>query len=453
MQNLTQSIPRHVWVAISAWISRAVVAIVSLLAIRILLQSLGTEQYSVFAILGGLTAWFLLFDFGSGFAAQNFISERRAKGEPYSNFIAAGTVLSLALLVLAVGFLFLIATPVANFLFAQYVDLSSTQKRDLFLVVGLFSSVVALAGFVNKVWYARQLGFLANVAPAIGPVIGFVLIKFVAASEIPNKLYWSCVAFFAPPAILMLIAASTLLPSISRQRFETVWRDIKLILRRGRGHWLFAVLAAITLKIDYIVMSQTLRGSDIVSYNIASMIFTSIFFIYAALLAALWPSCAEAIARNHWHEIGGYLRRYISLGIVLIVVATSLIALLRPQILQLLSPKTPVSLGLGLICLFGIYFVIRVWTDTFGMILQSISAMKIFLIAVPIEAAIAVALQIVFVRQFGPLGIPAALIVAYLCTVSWIMPVTLYRKHQAAIKPSATSVSPVEAEQVTAFSS
>jgi len=286
---------------------------------------------------------------------------------------------------------------------------------------------------VNKVWYARQLGFLANVAPAIGPVIGFILIKLVAASAITDKLYWSCVAFFGPPAVLMLIAASTLLRSISRQQLETIWRDIKLILRRGRGHWLFAVLAAITLKVDYIVMSQVLRGDDIVSYNIASMIFTSIFFIYAALLAALWPSCAEAIARNQWHEIGGYLRRYISLGIVLIVIATSLIAFLRPQILHLLSPKTPVSLGLGLISVFGVYFVIRVWTDTFGMILQSISAMKIFLIAVPIEAAIAVALQILFVRRFGPMGIPAALIVAYLCTVSWIMPVTLYRKHQAAI--------------------
>jgi O-antigen/teichoic acid export membrane protein len=451
MQSLTRSVPRHVWVAASAWISRAVVAVVSLLAIRILLQSLGTEHYSVFAILSGLAGWFFLFDLGSGFAAQNFISERRAKHEPYSDFVAAGTILSLVLLVLAAAILFLIATPASRFLFAQYVDLSSVQKRDLFLIVGLFSSVVGLAGFVNKVWYARQLGFLANVAPAIGPVIGFILIKLVAASAIPDKLYWSCVAFFAPPAVLMLIAASTLLPAITRLRFETIWHDIKLILRRGRGHWLFAVLAATTLKVDYIVMSQVLRGDAIVSYNIASMIFTSIFFIYAALLAALWPSCAEAIARNQWHEIGGYLRRYISLGIVLIVIATSLIAFLRPQILHLLSPTTPVSLGLGLISLFGVYFVIRVWTDTFGMILQSISAMKIFLIAVPIEAAIAVALQILFVRRFGPMGIPAALIVAYLCTVSWIMPVTLYRRHQAAIQPA--EVSPVEADQVTAFSS
>src|SRR5438477_7640846 len=98
MQTLTRAVPRHLWVAISAWISRAVVAVVSLAAIRILLQSLGTDQYSVFAILSGLTGWFFLADLGTGFAAQNFISERRAKNEPYSDFIAAGTILSLALM-------------------------------------------------------------------------------------------------------------------------------------------------------------------------------------------------------------------------------------------------------------------------------------------------------------------------------------------------------------------
>jgi O-antigen/teichoic acid export membrane protein len=452
MQDLTRFIPRHVWVAASAWISRVVVAVVSLAAIRILLQSLGTEQYSVFAILSGLTGWFLLFDLGTGFSAQNYISERRAKNEPYSDLVAAGIILSFALLLVASFLLIIIAPPISRFLFAQYPNLSAIQKRDLFLTVGFLSSVVALAGFVNKVWYARQLGFLANVVPALGPVVGFILIKLVAASAITDKLYWSCAAFFAPPAILMIVAAFTLLPSVPRKSVAAIWIDIKQILRRGRGHWLFAVLAAITLKVDYIVMSQLLPGPDIVSYNIASMIFTSIFFIYAAMLAALWPSCAEAIARHRWDEIGGYLRRYIALGVLLIALSTLLIAIFRPQILNLLSPKAPVSLGVGLIAFFGVYYLIRVWTDTFGMILQSISAMKIFLIAVPIEAAIAVTLQILFVRRFGPLGIPAALIVAYLCTVSWIMPVTLLRKHQATIKSSAANIPPTEADQVTALS-
>jgi O-antigen/teichoic acid export membrane protein len=433
MQKLTRAIPSYVLVAMSAWGSRAVVAFVSLATVRVLLKSLGTEQYSVFAILGGLTSWFMLFDLGTGFSAQNYISERRANRQQYSDLIAAGVVLSAGFLAIAAA-LVLIAGPVAaKFLFRQYHILSSAQKRDLFLVVALLSVLGALSGFVNRVWYARQRGFLANIAPAIGPVIAFGLIKLISVTAITNKLYWSSVAFFAPPALLTAAAACTLFVHIPKQSFATVWNDIKLILRRGRGHWLFALLATATLKVDYIVMSQLLSGDDIVSYNIASMLFTSIFFIYAAVLTALWPNCAEAIAQNRWNVIGSYLRRYITLGIALVVLSSFCIAVFRPQILHLLSPTAPVSLSLSLICLFGFYFVIRVWTDIFAMILQSMSAMKIFLIAVPIEAAIAVPLQIIFVRYIGALGVPAALIVAYLCTVSWIMPLALHQTHRAAI--------------------
>lgn len=431
---LKRAIPSYLLVAMSAWVSRAVMAVISLAAVRVLLKSLGTEQYSAFAILAGLASWFFLFDLGTGVSAQNYISERRANRQPYSEFIAAGVILSIALLFVAVAVL-LIAGPVAaRFLFQQYGWLSNVQKRDLFVAIGFLSTVTGLASLVNRVWYARQFGFLANVAPAVAAAIGFGLIKVVSASGITDKLYWSAVAFFAPPAFLTAVAACTLLVHIPRQPFTTVWKDIKLILSRGRGHWLFAVLATATLKVDYIVMSQLLRGADIVSYNIASMLFTSVFFIYSAMLTALWPHCAEAIARNRWDIIRHYWRRYISLGIGLIVLSSCAIAAFRVQILHVLSPTTQVSLSLGLIGLFGFYFVIRVWTDTFGMILQSMNALKIFLIAVPVEAAITIALQVILTRRIGILGVPAALITAYLCTVSWAMPLTLHRKQRVAAR-------------------
>ena len=436
------SIPSHVTVAISAWLSRAVMAVISLATVRILLKSLGTQQYSVFAILGGLTGWFFLFDLGTGVSAQNYISERRANHQHYSDFIAAGVILSIALFFVAVAVLLIGGPTAARFLFQHYDSFSIVQKRNLFLTVGFLSSLAGLAGFVNRVWYARQLGFLANLAPAIGLAIGFGLVKVVSVSDIANKLYWSSVAFFAPPALLTAAAACTLLPHIPRQPFATVWNDIRLILHRGRGHWLFAVLATATLKFDYIVMSQLLSSADIVSYNIASTLFTSVFFIYGAMLTALWPNCAEAIARDRWDVIRTYLRRYISLGIGLIILSSCAIAAFRAQILHILSPTTQVSLSLVLIGLFGFYFIIRVWTDTFGMILQSMNALKIFLIAVPVEALIAITLQVILTRRIGILGVPSALIIAYLCTVSWAMPLTLRRKQRVPMKlftPTAPS--------------
>src|SRR5205807_2561963 len=123
--------------------------------------------------------------------------------------------------------------------------------------------------------------------------------------------------------------------------------------------------------VDYIVMSQVLASNDIVTYNITSKIFGIVFFIYSAVLISLWPNCSEAIARGRWDLIRGYIRLYVGLGIALVIAATFGIAAFRDQILQVLAPNGHVVLSLSLILLFGLYFIIRVWTDMFAMVLQS----------------------------------------------------------------------------------
>lgn len=426
-------IPRYVWVTISAWVSRILMAFISLATIRILLRGLGTEQYSVFAVMSGITAWFTLLDFGTGISAQNYISERRANDRPYSDFIAAGALLSIILLVVAVGLLLLAAGPLATMLLQRYSFLPNAEKGKLFFAVGFFSTVVVLAGFVNRVWYARQMGFLANLTPVFGAAIGLALIKVVAASALTNKLLWSAIAFFAPTALITAIAMCTLLPGVRHHSFATLVQDTKLLLRRGSGHWLFALFANATLNVDYIVISQLLGSNDIVTYNITSKVFAIVFFIYSAVLISLWPNCSEAVARGRWDLIRKYLGLYIGLGIALVIVATLAIALFREQILQILAPGGHVSLSLSLILLFGLYFVVRVWTDMFAMVLQSFSALKTFLIAVPIQALIGVVLQIVFAKRFGMQGIPIALTISFLCTVSWVLPLTLHYKRAASL--------------------
>ena len=169
------------------------------------------------------------------------------------------------------------------------------------------------------------------------------------------------------------------------------------------------------------------------TYNITSKVFAIVFFIYSAVLISLWPNCSEAVARGRWDLIRKYLGLYIALGIALVILATLAIALFREQILQILAPGGHVSLSLSLILLFGLYFVVRVWTDMFAMVLQSFSALKTFLIAVPIQALIGVVLQIVFAKRYGMQGIPVALTISFLCTVSWVLPLTLHHKHAASV--------------------
>ncbi len=55
----------------------------------------------------------------------------------------------------------------------------------------------------------------------------------------------------------------------------------------------FSSLSIIVLQTDYIVMSQKLSAADIIKYTVTMKIFGLMFFIYTAVLQALWPVCAE----------------------------------------------------------------------------------------------------------------------------------------------------------------
>jgi O-antigen/teichoic acid export membrane protein len=90
-------------------------------------------------------------------------------------------------------------------------------------------------------------------------------------------------------------------------------------------------------------------------------------------------------------------------------------------------PAKRLQVSGGVLMIIGIYQMLRVWTDTFAMVFQSMSLLKPFWIIVPIQSAISLGAQIVFVPSFGLYGIYIALICSFVLTVSWFLPFYLYK--------------------------
>ena len=169
-------------------------------------------------------------------------------------------------------------------------------------------------------------------------------------------------------------------------------------------------------------MSKTLIGKDVVIYNIMSKIFGLINFIYAALLQSLWPICAEASSQKRFSDFYKIEKRYISFGVVVVIVSTLAIFLLQDFILNMLAPDKGFEFPLTLIILFSIYQMVRVWTDTYAMFLMSIGKLKPLWISVPFQAALSGSLQWYGAINYGLVGLLCGLIVSFLITVSWWLP-------------------------------
>lgn len=429
-------VPRHLLVVGAAWASRAVTALVLLASVRILMDSLGLENYAVFVLLTGLTGWFMLADMGIGSSVQNHISESRARGQSYDDLIFASGLLAVLFLFVTVIALYFISPYVAPLLLKIFPFLSEAEKTKLFFLTGALSIGMGVGGIVYKIWYGEQKGYLSNIVPAIAAVVGLIGLLLVRQTPVENRLFISLAAFTAPLAVLplgvLLVQQWRVLRlrrslEYSRTQFHgTILR----LLKRGLQFWFFAIMAAGVLQIDYIVMSQFLVSHDIAAYYISTKVFGLAFFVYSAILAALWPVFAESIAKHEWGLVQRYLRKYLALGLSFMFICTVSLIWLMPVAVEILAPKENIIIPIGFILLLGFYHMIRVWTDTFAMVLLSISHMKPFWIYVPIQAILSIVMQWVLVPVYGLYGVALGLIASFIFTVSWALPLAAWKNYK-----------------------
>ena len=381
----------------------------------------------MFALLTSLAGWYLLADFGVGVSIQNGISEARAMGHSYDAL--TGLLGAMGLVLLAVGgvALWLVASPVSAYLLKSFAFLTSVQRLAFFFWSGLILLGATIGTLVYKIWYAEHQGYLANGMVALCACLSYGAVTWIGLSDIDDKLGWSIAGYLLPNALLPLVALvirsapvlwkiGTLDPAATRRLFG----------RAGR-FWLFGLLSALVLQVDYLIISQTLLAEDIAVYNVATKVFATLFFIFNAALLAVWPVIAEALVRRQHTEVRHKLRRYLLGGLMLMVLGSAGVVLAMPRLTHLLSPRHPVQVPLSLTLLLAFYYMLRVWSDTFAMALQSMSRLQVFWVLVPLQALISIVLQILLTPRFGLNGVMIALIASFVLTVVWGLPIALRR--------------------------
>lgn len=435
-------IPNHLFVAASAWLSKVVAAFSLLATVRILTGSLSLEDYSIFVLLTSLSGWFLLLDLGVGAAVQNKISQLRANNLNYDEVINAGAWGGVICIVISLFILWFVSPHAGPTLLKNIHSLNEFQKSMLFLIAGTFMVCQGVGGIAYKIWYGQHRGYLSNILPAIASVCGLFGLIIVASIETDMRLELSLAAFLAPTALLAIIPLIGMLAITNRKirpagLLEKIRRGI-FTIKAGRRFILFALMSAGVLQIDYLVISQKLGASDVSTYYIYTKIFSLGLFFYTAVLLSLWPVFAEYIEKRQWKTVKTYVKRYTVLGMTFIGTYTLFLIWLMPDVMNLLAPQTPIPYDLHLIVLLGVYSIVRVWTDTYAVVLQSMEDMSQFWIYVPIQAALSFSIQIVAVEIWGLSGVVIALIASYLLTVTWALPLRVKRAVNLAEKSNAT---------------
>lgn len=431
VKNLFKAFPSSVvYVTASAWGGRLIVALAQLVSIPLLLQYLGTDQYSWLSVALSLQGWWLLCDMGLAVSLQNAISAGRTKNENDANLIVSTAALIFPILLLWAILLLMFGDQLSQVLLPPAAN-HSGQGRSLIVVTGLLGLLSTAGNVAYKILYARHKGYWVNFLPALGTLGSLVGLVMLNHLNVDEPLLWAAIVWLGPTSLLA--AGSFLLLLILALHYNKgcVQRSLcRQVFKQGRQFGIFAVLAALTLQIDYVVIGKLMAAQDILLYSIITKMMAFNLFFFTAVVQAFWPVCAEKVTQYKWIQVDQLMRRLVILGCGIILLGSIGMWLLRHDVLQYVAPNQSLVVPIGLWCLLTVYGLVRVWSDSYAMLLQSMNIVNIFLIYVPIQSTISVVGQLVFGNHFGLSGVVSATMLSFILTSVWILPASYRRiKH------------------------
>jgi O-antigen/teichoic acid export membrane protein len=435
-------IPVHLWVAASAWAARIVNGLVQIVSIPILLQYLGLNKFAMFTVIVRLSEWFALVDFGMGSSVQNFVSEARTHGQNTGSLLKAATYVVAGLFAVALTLLGIIAVPLQRFVLGNLEGEDVSQPIWQVGMVGLIFVVTYLGGIAYRVLYGQQRGYIVHIIQAIAALVTLALlfaIRGSSAGEHPLMLVLLC--WTLPPAVFSAGTFVVVFRDPQRSSYIVDRELVRNVMRRAASFALFAFMSVAVLSVDNLLISQLLTGEDITKYNIMRNIFGLLFFLYSAVLMAIWPDLAECFTKNDWAGADRITNKYWRWGMAAVLAGTVVFMFARNLVVSVLAPSTDIILPKTTIVLFGIYFMIRVWTDTAGLKLLSLNYLRVFWCWVPIQAIISVTGQYFLCMAFGMNGILWGLILSFTATVTWVLPLRYRRLRHAHVTATARSQS------------
>lgn len=411
------------FVTLAAWFSRGLQATLQVLMLSILTQILSVNDYAVFILISSLLVWFMLMDLGLGYALQNQISKLKAQNQDYEKFIADVFISGFFLLMLF-SFVSLVLTYT---LIPEYLDKYSEDKsyHREFLLSALLMTFISVFGMIYKVWYALGKGYWSSIIPALATIISYIFLELLLKFN-NQSLLTVFLAYFLPLALMPFLFYINILINL-RRKINLNFNYTKQLFKSAKGFLFFGFISALVLNVDFFIASQFLPAEQIVQYHTLLKLFSFGLFVYSAYLMAVWPVFSEKIEKKETLYIIDMIKKILPIGMIFIMACTALLIWMGPHIYTSLIKNMDLNVSTAIVLLFGLYFIVRVWTDTFSMILLSGNSHAPLLKSLLIQAALSISLQIILVSYFQIYGLIVALIISFLLTVAWYLPYSSYK--------------------------
>lgn len=401
------------------WSAKLTVIVLTLVNTRLLVDLVGLEGLAAYAIIVSLTTWITLLNFGMPFAIQSLISKYRAEEKEYREIKTTAISLILIMLLGLLPVMLVIGMVAKGLLLSKFPFVTTPAvfaACQLILLAGLTQTL-------TQILFAEYQALWPNVFPAINSLMVFIGLWALRQTQITD-FDLALLASLLPNAVIFGLALWKIgqFPTLTLNRVHVVE-----IFQIAKGFFLFSILSAGTLAVDYLVMSQLLPAKDIATYNLMSKVFGVILSIHAVLLANAWSKMGDNLHAGRFVEARRRMRLLNIFGLTGGVVAGIATMSSMNWIMPLLVGDKVIAVSTSLMIIWSLYILIRIWSDSFAMGLMSFNKMAVMNTYIPFQALTNIIAQCALGYWLGLMGILLGLILSYMATAVWVLPKYFYK--------------------------
>jgi O-antigen/teichoic acid export membrane protein len=282
-----------------------------------IIHRIGVDRFGVWAIIGVITGYFGLFDFGVGASFVKYISEFYAKKD-YDNInrvVNTGFVFYFILAASVIAASFFLCGPIIT-LFKIPYRLHGEAVFILMLGVTLFAGANVLSAFsavqggLQRMDISNKIGILVSIVNIVGTIF------FLEKGWGLRGLMINNAIIFSISSAISMIVAFRILPELKFSPALFDKKTFKMLFGFGYKIQMSTIASLLHFQMDKVFLAYFLNIGCVTFYSVAAQISSKAREVPLLLVSAIFPVASELEARSDkWslHELYFRSMKYIML--------------------------------------------------------------------------------------------------------------------------------------------
>jgi O-antigen/teichoic acid export membrane protein len=380
-------------------------AVVALFLTPFIIRHIGVERFGVWAVVGVVTGYFGLLDFGVGASFVKYIAEFYTKKdyEKISQIVNTGFFVYLVFAVLSAAAVMVMIKPILGWLniparLHAEGSLVMLMGVILFAAANMMSPFQAIQGGLQRMDVSNNVYMVVSIINVAGVILflenGYGLIGLMINNAI---IFFIC-------AVSNVIIAFRILPELRFRFFGFNAAMFRRLLRFGYNIQIARISGMVANQIDKLLIVLFLSIGLVTFYQLGSSIVVSAVALASILTSALTPAFSEIEAMGQRARlIEAYLR---SLKCISFFVAPLFIflALLAPQIMHIWMGHG-YEKSVPVIIILSLAFLVNTIAQVSSSVCISIDKPQFMAAGSVITIVAGTVLSALFIKTMGFLGV------------------------------------------------